>query len=56
MATGSCEFLIFWYFQDTMGCLSGRHASQIIRLDEDIAGNSIASVVREAKSDNLLVP
>lgn len=56
MATGSCEFLIFWYFQDTVGCLSGRHASQIIRLDEDIAGNSIASAVQKAKSGNRLVP
>lgn len=39
-----------------MGCLSGRHASQMVRLDEDIAGNSIASVVQEAKSGNRLVP
>lgn len=38
-----------------MGCLSGRHASQMIRLDEGIAGNSITSVVQEARSDNPLV-
>jgi len=36
-AAGSGEFLIIWHFQDTMGCLSGRHASQTIRLGEGIA-------------------